>query len=42
MGIFLNTIEILKKNFYPQDSYYTADIVMIYLICFFTFLIKFK
>jgi len=36
MGIFLNTISILKKNLYPQDSYYTieilSEILNIYLI----------
>jgi hypothetical protein len=28
MGIFMNTISILKKNFYPQDTYYSVEIVI--------------
>jgi len=32
MGIFMNTISILKKNFYPQDTYYSVEIVRKILI----------
>ncbi len=36
MGIFLNTMSILKKNIYQLDNYYTADVLSevlnIYLI----------
>ncbi len=38
MGIFINTISILKKNFYPQDTYYSVDTVKILVFKFFNFL----